>query len=107
VVASAEEVGGAGVVAFVHTDHDAPDVVAALSHFLAADAGFVGVMGSRRHTGAHFEAMAGAGVPAERLERVRTPVGLDIGARGPAEIALSILAGVVASRHGRPGGWLG
>ena len=40
------------------------------------------------------------------LARVRTPVGLDIGARTAEEIALSILAGIVADRHGAGGGWL-
>jgi xanthine dehydrogenase accessory factor len=40
------------------------------------------------------------------LARVRTPVGLDIGARSAEEIALSILAGLVAHRNGSSGGWL-
>ncbi len=42
----------------------------------------------------------------EDLERIRTPVGIDIGARSAEEIALSILAGVVADRHDAVGGWL-
>jgi xanthine dehydrogenase accessory factor len=58
-------------------------------------------MGSRRHAGPHLEALRRRGA-----EGVRTPVGLDIGARSPQEIALSILAGLVAARTGRPGGWL-
>jgi xanthine dehydrogenase accessory factor len=42
----------------------------------------------------------------EDLARVRTPVGIDLGARSAEEIALSILAGLVADRHGKTGGWL-
>jgi xanthine dehydrogenase accessory factor len=40
------------------------------------------------------------------LERIRSPLGLDLGGRTPGEIALSIAAGLVATRHGREGGWL-
>jgi xanthine dehydrogenase accessory factor len=44
------------------------------------------------------------GVAREKLARVHTPIGLDIGGRSAAEIALSIVAEIVAVRHGRPGG---
>lgn len=90
----------------VHTDHDAPDVAEHLAAFLRAGAGFVGVMGSARHAGPHLEALRGMGVSPRDVERVRTPVGLDVGARTPQEIALSILAGIVAARSGREGGWM-
>jgi xanthine dehydrogenase accessory factor len=40
------------------------------------------------------------------MARVRSPVGMDLGGRSPAEIALSIAAGLVAARSGREGGWL-
>jgi xanthine dehydrogenase accessory factor len=90
----------------VHTDHDAPEVAAHLATLLKAGARFVGVMGSRRHVGHHLEALARAGLGAGELARVQSPVGLDIGARSPAEIALSILSGLVAARSGREGGWL-
>jgi xanthine dehydrogenase accessory factor len=73
----------------VHTDHDAP-----------------GLVGSRRHTGHHLEALRAKGVEESVIERIQSPVGLDIGAVTPAEIALSIIAGLVASRRGRQGGWL-
>jgi xanthine dehydrogenase accessory factor len=66
----------------------------------------VGVMGSRRHVGPYIEALRSMGFTDEELARIRTPVGIDLGARTPAEIALSIAAGLVAARTGRSGGWL-
>jgi xanthine dehydrogenase accessory factor len=96
---------GPGVDA-VHTDHDAPDIVDELGPLLRAGVHFVGVMGSVRHTASHFAALRMAGCSDEELARLHTPVGLDLGARTPAEIALSILAGLLAARTGRTGGWL-
>ena len=90
----------------VHTDHDAPDIVEQLAPLLRAGAHFVGVMGSARHTAPHLAALRAAGCSDDELARLRTPVGLDLGARTPAEIALSILAGLLAARTGHTGGWL-
>ncbi|HEX2031458.1 MAG TPA: molybdopterin-binding protein [Actinomycetota bacterium] len=90
----------------VHTDHDAPLVAEDVAALLRAGARFVGVMGSARHAGPHLEALREIGLSEEELARVRTPVGLDIGSRTPAEIALSILAGLLAARTGRDGRWL-
>jgi molybdopterin adenylyltransferase len=95
-----------GDTSVVHTDHDAPGVVDSIAAALRTDAGFVGVMGSRRHVGPHVEALGELGFDEEDLARVRSPVGIDIGARTPVEIALSIAAGLVAARAGRDGGWL-
>jgi xanthine dehydrogenase accessory factor len=89
----------------VHTDHDAPDLVSELEKALARDPRFIGLMGSRRHTGHHLEALRAKGLPEEALHAVQTPVGLEIGARTPAEIALSILAGLVALKAGVEPGW--
>jgi xanthine dehydrogenase accessory factor len=89
----------------VHTDHDAPDLVETLERLLAMQPRFVGLMGSRRHTGHHLEALRARGMAEDRIARIQSPVGLDIGARAPAEIALSILAGLVAIRRGAPAGW--
>ena len=89
----------------VHTDHDAPDLVEALERLLGMRPRFVGLMGSRRHTGHHLEALRARGMAEERIARIQSPVGLDIGAETPAEIALSILAGLVAVRRGARGGW--
>jgi len=97
------ELGGELYV--VHTNHDAPDLVAALEAVLPKDPRFIGLVGSRRHTGHHLEALRAKGVGEEVIERIQSPVGLDIGATTPAEIALSILAGLVAVRRGGSGGW--
>jgi xanthine dehydrogenase accessory factor len=89
----------------VHTNHDAPDLVESLEAVLPRDPKFIGLVGSRRHTGHHIEALRAQGVPEHVIDRIQTPVGLDIGAQTPAEIALSILAGLVAIRRGGHGGW--
>jgi xanthine dehydrogenase accessory factor len=89
----------------VHTNHDAPDLVESLEAVLPRDPKFIGLVGSRRHTGHHIEALRAQGVPEDVIDRIQTPVGLDIGARTPDEIALSILAGLVAVRRGGSGGW--
>lgn len=94
-----------GELYVVHTNHDATDLVSALEAVLAHDAKFIGLVGSRRHTGHHIEALRAKGVPEEVIARIQSPVGLDLGARTPAEIALSILAGLVAIRRGGRGGW--
>jgi xanthine dehydrogenase accessory factor len=95
----------AGDLYVVHTDHDDDDLVRDLEQAFALQPRFVGLMGSRRHTGHHLEALRGQGLPEAEIGRIQTPVGLDIGAQTPAEIALSILAGLVAIRRGAPGGW--
>lgn len=89
----------------VHTDHDDGSLVEELAAVLRHHPRFVGVMGSRRHTGHHLEALRRRGVDPILVDAIQSPVGLDIGARSASEIALSILAGVVAALHGAPGGW--
>jgi len=103
VVAAPDQLSLEGDLDAVHTDHDAPKLLEHLSALMRAGARFVGVMGSRRHAGPHLEALEREGFASGA---VRTPVGLDIGGRSPQEIALSILAGLVAARSGRSGGWL-
>jgi xanthine dehydrogenase accessory factor len=90
----------------VHTDHDAPDLVRSLEVLLPKNPRFIGLVGSRRHTGHHLEALRAKGVDDAVIGRIQSPVGLDIGALTPTEIALSILAGLIAKRRDRQGGWL-
>ncbi len=94
-----------GELYVVHTNHDAPDLVEALEAVLPRNPRFIGLVGSRRHTGHHLEALRAKGVAEETIARIQSPVGLDLGARTPSEIALSILAGLVAARRGGSGGW--
>jgi xanthine dehydrogenase accessory factor len=89
--------------AAVFVDHDDPALVPALTRVLAGQVGYVGVMGSRRHTPGFVERLRRTGAD---LRRLHSPTGLDLGARRPPEIALSILAEVLATTRARPGGSL-
>ncbi|MDA0302251.1 MAG: XdhC/CoxI family protein [Chloroflexi bacterium] len=67
-------------------------------------AGYVGMIGSRRRTATVIQHLAEEGFDMEALNRVSTPVGIDLGAETPEEIALSILAEIVMLRRGGGGG---
>jgi xanthine dehydrogenase accessory factor len=73
----------------------------AIRALAARDLRYLGLIGSRAKVARIFEALDGEGMPAECLQRVHAPIGLDIGAITPAEIAVSILAELIATRHGR------
>ncbi len=62
---------------------------------------YLGMIGSRAKVRRVFDALRAEGIPAERLDRVHAPIGLDIGAVSPAEIAVSIAAELIAARSGR------
>jgi len=83
--------------------HDREFSQAALRILLLSDAPYLGMMGSRRHTGGLLDELRVAGISDHALARVHTPVGLDIGAQTPEEIALAAIAHVVAVRRGRNG----
>ncbi|MGH8825711.1 MAG: XdhC family protein [Jiangellaceae bacterium] len=89
----------------VVTDHDRPDLGPVLRDVLAQPARWIGVMGSPRHAGPHVEALRDLGVAPDEIARVHRPIGLNIGSRTPAEIAVAALAGLLADRAGRPGGF--
>lgn len=75
----------------------------ALRHSVARGAGYVGMIGSKRRTATVIQHLAEEGIPREALEAVSTPVGLDIGAETPEEIAVSIIAEIVMVRRGGTG----
>lgn len=66
---------------------------------LKRDAGYVGLIGSRRRVGFVKKELLAQGIPAERVASLFTPIGLDIGGESPAEIAISILAEMIALRR--------
>lgn len=70
---------------------------------LAARPDYIGMIGSRRRTNIVLAGLRRAGFTEEALRQVRAPVGLDIGAVSPEEVALSILAEIVAARRGGTG----
>jgi xanthine dehydrogenase accessory factor len=86
--------------------HDPKLDDAALSIAVRSEAPYVGAMGSRRAQAQRRERLLAAGVDEELLERVASPIGLDLGAVSPEETALSIMSEVVAVRNGREGGRL-
>jgi xanthine dehydrogenase accessory factor len=90
--------------AIVVSDHDAPWVDEVLRIALASEAPYVAMLGSRRHAPEAVRRLRDAGVPERSIARLRSPAGLDIGSRTPEEIALSIVAEVVAVERGRDGG---
>jgi len=73
----------------------------ALRALAARDLRYIGLIGSRAKVARIFEALEAEGMPVECLGRVHAPIGLDIGAITPAEIAVSILAELIAIRHGK------
>jgi xanthine dehydrogenase accessory factor len=87
----------ASVVVATHGNED-EDV---LEQVLRTDAGYVSLVASRRRAAVVLDALAGRGVPAERLGRLKAPAGLDIGAVTPEEIAVSVLAEIVHHHRSR------
>lgn len=89
--------------AVVTLTHDPKLDDPALAAALRSDAFYIGCLGSRRTHAKRLERLTGAGFDADSLARLHGPVGLDIGARSPAEIATSILAQMTQTlrREGR------
>lgn len=73
---------------------------------VTTEADYVGLIGSKRRTNIVLDRLREAGADLEKLRRIHAPVGLDIGAVTPEEVALAILAEMVAERRGGTGGSL-
>jgi xanthine dehydrogenase accessory factor len=71
----------------------------ALEALLAHDLAYLGLVASRRRAPEIVAALAARGIDGERLGRLRTPAGLDIGARGPSEVAIAILAELLTAQY--------
>ena len=83
--------------------HDPKFDVPALVGALRAEVGYVGALGSRKTTADRLRRLREAGLTEAELARLHAPCGLDIGAATPEEVAISVLAEVVAERSGRAG----
>ena len=110
VVVLADDEGGPGLASLVPAegdavvlcDHDAPDAPEVLRAALASEASYVAMMASRRRAEGLLADLGAEGVPG--LDKMHVPAGHNLGGRGPGEIALSVVAEIVAEAHGRPGG---
>ena len=90
--------GRTALIALTHDPKiDDPALIAALS----SEAFYVGALGSRKTHAKRVERLRQAGVSAGDIERIHAPIGLDIGAQGAAEIALSIVAEITAVQRGK------
>ena len=88
------------VLVFSHDPKlDEPALIAALE----SGAGYIGALGSRRTQAKRMERLREAGTDQDDIGRISAPCGLDLGARTPAETAVSVLAEVVAVSNGRAG----
>ena len=85
-------------IVLTHSERDA-DVLQTLSGFKLR---YVGLLGDRQRIREDTKALRAMGVDEKFVSSIKGPVGADIGAKTPAEIALSIMAEVVATRHGKP-----
>ena len=104
VAASFAELSDPGTDVVV-TDHHRPELGPVLRDILAGQADWIGVMGSPRHPAPHIPALTTLGVGAAGIARVHRPIGLNIGSKAPAEIAIATIAGLIAERNRAPGGF--
>jgi xanthine dehydrogenase accessory factor len=103
---AAEQIKIGPSTACVILTHDPKIDEPALMSLLGKGAGYVGAIGSRTTHAERFERLVDLGVSAGQLAEVYAPVGLDLGAQTPEEIALAVLAEIVAVRHGAPAGFM-
>jgi len=92
--AALQAIGVHSRTAVVTLSHDPKIDTPALEVALNSDAFYIGALGSRRTHGKRVQALSGAGFDADRIARIHGPIGADIGASTPAEIAVSIMAEV-------------
>jgi xanthine dehydrogenase accessory factor len=89
--------------AIVSLAHDPKFDVPAIAAALRSPAGYIGAMGSRGTTARRAEALRNLGFGDADLARLHAPIGLDLGARSPEEIALAVVAEIVKERRGGKG----
>jgi xanthine dehydrogenase accessory factor len=83
-------------------EYDEPALVAVVN----SPARYIGILGNKRKVTAYFSKLNEMGVADELINRVHVPVGLDLGGQKTSEIALAIMAEILAVKYGRPGGFM-
>lgn len=97
---ASQDIGRSTYLVLVTRGHEHDE--ATLQQVVGSDAAYIGMIGSRRRVLVVFERLRAMGVPEQFIDRIYAPIGLDIGARTPEEIALAILAEIVTvKRRGR------
>ncbi|GIF49823.1 XdhC-like protein [Asanoa ferruginea] len=104
-VATLDAAGLDGNTDVVVCDHHRGELGTLLRDALAGRTRWIGLMGNPHHEGPHVKALLDLGVGDDEIGRVHRPIGLNIGSRTPAEIAIATLAGLIADRNARPGGF--
>lgn len=89
----------------VLTDHHRAELGPVLEEALATPARWIGIVGNPHKEAPHIEALRERGVAESDIARVHRPIGLNIGSRTGVEIAIAVLAGLIADRNERPGGF--
>ena len=89
----------------VVTDHHRDELAELIAAAIEAEPRWVGVIGNPRHPAPYLPGLRDLGVTEDRIALVHRPIGLNIGSRRPPEIAIATLAGLIADRNGRPGGF--
>ena len=74
----------------------------ALLAALPSAAPYVGLLGARRRLGERLERLRAAGVTEQDLQKLRAPIGLDLGGKAPFEVAVAVIGEIMAARHGQP-----
>jgi xanthine dehydrogenase accessory factor len=87
--------------AVVLVAHDYKYELPVLRALIRSNVGYLGMLGSRKRGAAVRDLLKEEGFSDDELARVRTPIGLDIGGKAPAEVAVSILAEIIAARSGK------
>jgi xanthine dehydrogenase accessory factor len=88
-------------VAAVILAHDEKFEDPAMEVLLKSEVGYIGAVGSRKTSGERLERLRARGFTEDQLARIHGPIGLNLGGRSPEEIAISIMAEIVAVRNGR------
>jgi xanthine dehydrogenase accessory factor len=96
------DIGLSDYIVLVSRGHQMDEL--ALRHVVTRGAAYVGMIGSRRRTQTVLQHLRDEGLDVRALDAVHTPIGIDIGAETPEEIAVSILAEVIMERRGGSGG---